>query len=200
MVTKFRVRGQSLWGNIPCIYLAKVLVLHFCMSGCCKAGSYSGLGCRGHWGSPRDSQSLSDPSPEPGSQGHKGQPLSRAPVPSLGTGTGQAGPGAVGGWRPVLLWHHWVGGWWPCRLEWDPGLRAGCAEQGHWYLQAPDVVSAFVADPLRKSLERAINASGDYQRSLARCILRLCVLCGSIYLSFKDHVYYSVVAVFSTDE
>lgn len=40
-------------------------------------------------------------------------------------------------------------------------MWAGCAEQGHWHLQGTDVVSVFVAGPLRKSLERALNVSGD---------------------------------------
>jgi len=41
----------------------------------------------------------------------------------------------------------------PGGLEWGPGLRAGCARQGHQCLQGPDILSAFVADPVRKPLK-----------------------------------------------
>lgn len=41
-------------------------------------------------------------------------------------------------------------------------MWAGCAEQGHCYLQGPDVVFVFIAGALRKSLEHALNAPGDY--------------------------------------
>lgn len=159
-VIKFHVRGQSLWGNVPCIYLAKVPVLHFCIR-VLQGWQLSGNRVQGVLGPPgrAGSQDLSHHSPEPGSWG-TGTAL------VLGTGTGQAGLMAgqctgVGGWKPVLLWHHWVGGWWP--VGWNEVW--GCAKQEHWYLQGPDE-SVFVVGPLGKYLERALNASGDCQHSL----------------------------------
>lgn len=132
-VTKFHVGGQSLWGNIPCMSLAKVHVLHFCISVLQRMAALWGWGV-GLLGE----LDLSQHSPEPGSQGHRDSP---GPLPGNrdrpGWTHGWTGKGCRGletspavvsrGWGLMALWagmrSEGVG-----RVCWARTL----APSGHW--------------------------------------------------------------------